>query len=144
MTQNDPLAVAKWPVAPADRYVAQAEGKHPAPCARFCEANAFEIELRSVKIQLATSQAREQRLREALEKAHRANSGRCVECGSYTHFDSCLVRNALATPSDTTALNAWGAKLLRDASKHIAEEYSAPYSADYLQRKADELMKGRT
>lgn len=29
-----------------DRHTLQAEGKHPAPCARFCEANAFRIELR--------------------------------------------------------------------------------------------------
>lgn len=29
-----------------DRHTLQAEGKHPAPCARFCEANAFRIEER--------------------------------------------------------------------------------------------------
>lgn len=32
-----------------DRRVLQAEGKHPAPCARHCEAKAFEIEIRSLK-----------------------------------------------------------------------------------------------
>lgn len=46
---RDLLAAAKWPEAPDDRRLAQAEGKHPAPCARFCEANAFEIELRSLR-----------------------------------------------------------------------------------------------
>lgn len=46
---RDLLSAAKWPEAPDDRRAAQAEGKHPAPCARFCEANAFEIELRSLR-----------------------------------------------------------------------------------------------
>lgn len=32
---------------PADRHALQAEGKHPAPCARFCEANAFRADRRS-------------------------------------------------------------------------------------------------
>lgn len=43
------LAAAKWPEAPDDRRAAQAEGEHPSPCARFCEANSFEIELRSLR-----------------------------------------------------------------------------------------------
>lgn len=30
-----------------DRHALQAEGKHPAPCARFCEANAFRADRRS-------------------------------------------------------------------------------------------------
>lgn len=46
---RDLLDAAKWPKAPADREAAQAAGKHTAPCARFCEANAFEIELRSLR-----------------------------------------------------------------------------------------------
>lgn len=46
---RDLLSAAKWPQAPEDRLSAQAEGKHPAPCARFCEANAFEIELRQLR-----------------------------------------------------------------------------------------------
>ena len=32
-----------------ERQALQAEGKHPAPCARHCEAKAFEIEIRSLK-----------------------------------------------------------------------------------------------
>lgn len=32
-----------------DRRVLQSDGKHQAPCARFCEANAFTIELRQAK-----------------------------------------------------------------------------------------------
>jgi hypothetical protein len=31
------------------RHELQAKGKHPAPCARFCEANAFEIEIKNLK-----------------------------------------------------------------------------------------------
>lgn len=56
---RDLLAAAKWPAAPDDRHAAQAEGKHPAPCGRFCEANAFEIELRQFRSALkkANSQA---------------------------------------------------------------------------------------
>lgn len=46
---RDLLDAAKWPEAPDERRAAQAEGKHPAPCARFCEANAFEIELRHLR-----------------------------------------------------------------------------------------------
>ena len=32
-----------------DRAELQAEGKHPAPCAKFCEATAFGIEIRALK-----------------------------------------------------------------------------------------------
>jgi hypothetical protein len=38
-----------------DRRALQAEGKHPAPCARHCEAKAFEIEIRSLKSMLYTT-----------------------------------------------------------------------------------------
>jgi hypothetical protein len=31
------------------RHELQAKGKHPAPCARFCEANAFEIKIKNLK-----------------------------------------------------------------------------------------------
>lgn len=37
-----------------DRHALQADGKHPAPCARFCEAEAFNIQLRQLRKQLAT------------------------------------------------------------------------------------------
>lgn len=33
----------------ASRQALQAEGKHPAPCARHCEANAFQIEVRRLE-----------------------------------------------------------------------------------------------
>lgn len=40
-------------LAQPERHELQADGKHPAPCARFCEANAFQIEIRNLKAQLA-------------------------------------------------------------------------------------------
>ncbi len=36
----------------ADRRVLQADGKHPAPCAKFCEATAFTIELRRASAEI--------------------------------------------------------------------------------------------
>lgn len=54
----------------ADRRVLQADGKHPAPCAKFCEATAFTIELRR-------AQAEIERLREVwLEDGVRASEDR--------------------------------------------------------------------
>ncbi len=42
-----------WPVRTApttdDRHALQAAGTHPAPCARYCEAKAFELEIRGRK-----------------------------------------------------------------------------------------------
>jgi hypothetical protein len=32
-----------------DRRELQRQGKHPAPCARWCEATAFEVELRRLR-----------------------------------------------------------------------------------------------
>ena len=39
-------------LAQPDRQELQAKGEHPAPCARFCEANAFQIEIRNLKDKL--------------------------------------------------------------------------------------------
>ena len=46
-------------IHPQNREVLQAEGKHPAPCARHCEANAFQIVIRNLKSQLAAKPKRE-------------------------------------------------------------------------------------
>ena len=35
------------------RHELQAKGEHPAPCARHCEANAFQIVIKNLKAQLA-------------------------------------------------------------------------------------------
>lgn len=39
------------------RHELQTHGKHPAPCARFCEAKAYEIEARELKRQIAEQAA---------------------------------------------------------------------------------------
>lgn len=39
------------------RHELQAQGKHPAPCAKFCEATAFGIEARELKRQIAEQAA---------------------------------------------------------------------------------------
>ena len=46
---------AYMPVAPPqpERHELQAKGEHPAPCARHCEANAFQIVIKNLKAQLA-------------------------------------------------------------------------------------------
>jgi hypothetical protein len=40
------------------RTALQAEGKHPAPCARHCEATAFRIEERRLKATIVDLQAK--------------------------------------------------------------------------------------
>ena len=50
----------------SDRHEMQAAGTHPAPCARHCEAKAFEIEVRRLRSELAASREREARMRGAL------------------------------------------------------------------------------
>lgn len=56
--ENDAMAWEAWqaraaqasaPEAPADRRILQADGKHPAPCAKFCEATAFKGEIQRLK-----------------------------------------------------------------------------------------------
>ena len=52
---------AYMPVAPPqpERHELQAKGEHPAPCARHCEANAFQIVIRNLKAQLAQPEQEE-------------------------------------------------------------------------------------
>ena len=40
-------------LAQPERHELQKAGQHPAPCARFCEANAYQIEVRRLKASLA-------------------------------------------------------------------------------------------
>ena len=39
-----------------ERHELQAKGEHPAPCARHCEANAFQIVIKNLKAQLAQTE----------------------------------------------------------------------------------------
>lgn len=40
-----------------ERHQLQSLGKHPAPCARFCESTAYEIEIRQLKARIAELEA---------------------------------------------------------------------------------------
>lgn len=59
----------------ADRRVLQADGKHLAPCAKFCEATAFTIELRRTKAERDQALARLAELEEALVYAAHIGHG---------------------------------------------------------------------
>lgn len=47
------------------RHELQKEGKHPEPCARMCEANAFRIEIRQLRTQLSERDATIARLKQS-------------------------------------------------------------------------------
>lgn len=49
MNRSQEIAKSAQPKVEQDRHELQKDGKHPAPCARFCEANAFYIEIRGLK-----------------------------------------------------------------------------------------------
>ena len=53
---NDLRTALEQPEQEPDRRALQAEGTHPAPCARHCEAKAFEIEIRGLKSALKQAQ----------------------------------------------------------------------------------------
>ena len=42
---------------PPDHHILQADGRHPAPCARFCESNAYEIQARRLRSELVKAKA---------------------------------------------------------------------------------------
>ena len=50
------------------RHIKQADGKHPAPCARFCESTAYDIELRQLKAENGKLRAENERLATAMDK----------------------------------------------------------------------------
>lgn len=47
------IAAIKEALVQPERHELQAKGEHPAPCARYCEANAFQIVIKNLKAQLA-------------------------------------------------------------------------------------------
>ena len=51
-------AAIKEALAQPERHELQAKGEHPAPCARFCEANAFRIAERGYQHQIKELQAK--------------------------------------------------------------------------------------
>ena len=68
------LASLKAALEQPDRRALQAEGTHPAPCARHCEAKAFEIEIRGLKSALKQAQP----VQEPSEAALQALARRCL------------------------------------------------------------------
>jgi hypothetical protein len=83
---------------------------------------------------IAASQAYSQQLREALEFL----VNRCNEQGFYSPVRQPIITQALALPSDDTALKQYGAKLLRDAAEQYGTEYQQVAVIDIL-RRAGEL-----
>ena len=79
---------------------------------------------------LAASQAREQQLREALNCAINQVESLCKIP---------VIAQALTLPQDTTALNAWGTKLLRDAAISITKGLAPNKARENINRMADEL-----
>lgn len=51
-THEDAVQYLKDKLAQPERHELQAKGEHPAPCARFCEANAFRIAERGYQRQI--------------------------------------------------------------------------------------------
>ena len=75
--------------AQPERHELQAKGEHPAPCARFCEANAFQIEIRGLKAKLEQAQKQEALDRKAdnarelgLDYEPEPVRLECVKCGT--------------------------------------------------------------
>ena len=50
-----------------DRIAQQAAGTHPAPCARHCEANAFQIEIRRLQSHVAALEVERDNLQGQVE-----------------------------------------------------------------------------
>ena len=87
---------------------------------------------KDLRQQLAASQAREQQLRDVVEDVVHSRQG-------------CISRAvaALSLPQDDTALNQWGAKLLRELVYNRLEGLCNESGMNELLRKADELETGK-
>lgn len=57
-TYNKVITLIKEALAQPERHELQAKGEHPAPCARFCEANAFRIAERGYQRQIKELQVK--------------------------------------------------------------------------------------
>lgn len=58
-----------------EREALQAEGRHPAPCVRFCEATAFKIEIQTLNHGLRQKDRRIEELEAQLARASQAQEG---------------------------------------------------------------------
>lgn len=78
MTEDECRQAAEWfgddveiTMAQPDRRIAQSQGTHPAPCARHCDAAAYEIEIRGLRKRVQTLTAKRAGLRIANDRAYR-------------------------------------------------------------------------
>lgn len=94
MTKDEPLT------QPPERYELQSEGKHPAPCARFCEANAFKIEIRSLK-SLLEEQSVQQKVPSTIQMLEH-----CPECGAKAHHFTYLPQRKPLTDEEIAVIAA--------------------------------------
>ena len=76
-----------------DRHELQKDGNHPAPCARFCEANAFKIALRN--LQFENFRLREAICRTLQENEHLADGEDCT----LIHIKRAMQSNVQAQPT---------------------------------------------
>ena len=65
----------------AERHEQQAAGTHPAPCARHCEANAFQIEIRGLTAAHASAWEAGKKLAQQALKAERERDALRLVCG---------------------------------------------------------------
>lgn len=86
----------------------------------------------SLFLELATSQAYSQQLRDAL----RTLASCTAREGAYGRALQKTISEALTLPQDDTALRQWGAKLLREMAQMV---WGANDPGYFLKRKADEL-----
>jgi len=92
-----------------DRRVLQADGKHPAPCAKFCEATAFTIELRRVRAERDKALARLAELSKQ-EPVGYFNGRFGVACAKGTLWAEITVRDALPMAGERLYSAAGAAK----------------------------------
>lgn len=92
--------------------------------------------------QLAASQAREQQLREALERIKNPDNWGEDGCWNSDSYPDEIADINLSLPQDDTALRQWGAKLLREMADEILRMVDYDPAAGFLQGKADELERG--
>ena len=89
------------PAQEPDRQALQANGTHPAPCARHCEAQAFKVEIRNLKAQLEQP-AQEPRIDQGPDYERGFVDGRMYQ--TQTSVDKAV--NAIAKPAQEPV--AWG------------------------------------
>lgn len=107
------------------RHTLQAQGKHPAPCARFCEANAFRIEERQQARLIADLEAQVKALTLDAERTARNRDMWKAQCarqaGQMASLRSCMAAiKALLSRDPCTHANT--AIQMIDAASNPAHE----------------------